>query len=194
MKTNADSEYPTLTFRNPEEFEDWLFEHHQKTEGIWLKIYKKAADKKGITRIEALDEALCYGWIDGQAKKLDEESYLQKFTPRRSGSLWSKRNTEHIDRLINLGKMKPAGVREVEEAKADGRWEKAYDPPSEMTVPKDFLEELSKHPKAKEFFKSLNKTNTYAITWRLQTAKKPETRQRRMKKILKMLSDGKKFH
>lgn len=194
MKTNVETEYPMLTFKNSEEFEVWLSEHHRKANGLWLQIFKKAANKKGITRKEALDEALCFGWIDGQAKKLDEESYLQKFTPRRPGSLWSKRNTEHIARLTNLGKMKPAGMKEVEEAKADGRWEKAYDPPSEMTVPEDFLSELSNYPKAKDFFESLNKTNKYAITWRLQTAKKQETRERRMEEILKMLSEGKKFH
>lgn len=191
---NSKAEYPILTFKNPEEFELWLSEQHQKADGLWLKIFKKAANKKGISCKEALDETLCYGWIDGQAKKLDEESYLQKYTPRRRGSIWSKRNTEHIERLTNLGKMKPTGIREVEEAKADGRWENAYDPPSEMTVPEDFLSELAKDPKAKKFFESLNKTNTYAIAWRLQTAKKPETRQRRMDKILKLLSEGKKFH
>lgn len=194
MNTRIDDSYPIMTFMNPEDFEGWLAEHHQTTEGLWLRIFKKAAKKEGISRKEALDEALCYGWIDGQAKKFDKESYLQKFTPRRSRSLWSKRNTEHIARLTKLGKMKPAGIREVEKAKEDGRWEKAYDPPSEMTIPEDFLKELSKDPKAKEFFESLNKTNTFAITTRLQTAKKPETRQRRMDKILKMLSEGKKFH
>lgn len=194
MKTNSEFRYPLITFPTPEEFEEWLTEHHQKEEGVWLKIFKKASAKNGISRNEALDEALCYGWIDGQAKKLDEDSYLQKFTPRRPGSLWSKRNTEHIARLKKLGKMKPAGIKEVEEAKADGRWDKAYDPPSEMEIPDDFLQELSKNSEAKKFFESLNKTNTYAIAWRLQTAKKPETRQRRMKKILKMLSEEKKFH
>lgn len=194
MNTDPRTDLPIITFRKPEEFEAWLSSHHTESDGVWLKIFKKAADEKGITRNEALDEALCYGWIDGQAKKLDEEAYLQKFTPRRRGSLWSKRNTEHIERLTNMGRMKPSGIREVEKAKADGRWEKAYDPPSEMTIPEDFMEELSRVPKAKKFFESLNKTNKYAISWRLQTAKKPETRQRRMKKILDMLSREEKFH
>lgn len=194
MQTDPQTDLPIITFRKPEEFEAWLSDQHSGSDGVWLRIFKKGSEEKGITRKDALDEALCYGWIDGQAKKMDDQSYLQKFTPRRSGSLWSKRNTEHIKRLTDLGKMKPAGVREIEKAKADGRWEKAYDPPSEMTIPEDFIKELSKDPKAKKFFESLNKTNKYAITWRLQTAKKPETRQRRMKKILDMLSRKEKFH
>ncbi len=194
MKTTSDDGYPIMTFMLSEDFEQWLAEHHQKADGVWLRIFKKAADETGISRKEALDEALCYGWIDGQVKKENERSYLQKFTPRRARSLWSKRNTEHIARLTKLGKMKPAGIREVEKAKADGRWERAYDPPSEMTMPEDFLEELAKHPKAKKFYDTLNKTNRWAIFWRLQTAKKPETRQRRMNKILEKLSKKEKFH
>lgn len=194
MQTDPQTDLPIITFRKPVEFEAWLSSHHSESDGVWLRIFKKGAEEKGITRKEALDEALCYGWIDGQAKKMDDQSYLQKFTPRRPGSLWSKRNTEHIKRLTGLGKMKPAGVREVDKAKADSRWEQAYDPPSEMEIPDDFMQELSKIPEAKNFFESLNKTNKYAITWRLQTAKKPETRKRRMKKILDMLLKKEKFH
>lgn len=193
-KKNKKPPLPVHTFKTPEEFEAWLEQNHKQPDGIWLKIFKKGADETGITRGEALDEALCYGWIDGQAKGLDDTAWLQKFTPRRPGSLWSKRNTEYIDRLTKLGKMKPAGLEEVEKAKADGRWARAYDPPSEMTIPDDFMDELSKVPDSLAFFKTLNKTNRFAITWRLQTAKKPETRQRRMKKILDMLSKGETFH
>lgn len=194
MQTNPQTDFPIITFRKTEEFESWLSSHHSESDGVWLRIFKKGAEEKGISRNEALDEALCYGWIDGQAKKMDDQSYLQKFTPRRPGSLWSKRNTEHIKRLTDLGKMKPAGVREVDKAKADSRWEQAYDPPSEMEIPDDFMQKLSTIPEAKSFFESLNKTNKYAITWRLQTARKPETRQRRMKKILDMLLRKEKFH
>lgn len=194
MQTNPQTDFPIITFRKTEEFESWLSSHHSESDGVWLRIFKKGAEEKGISRKEALDEALCYGWIDGQAKKMDDQSYLQKFTPRRPGSLWSKRNTEHIKRLTDLGKMNPAGVREVDKAKADSRWEQAYDPPSEMEIPDDFMQKLSTIPEAKSFFESLNKTNKYAITWRLQTARKPETRQRRMKKILDMLLRKEKFH
>ncbi len=194
MNRKQKDSLPVETFRSADEFKTWLEKNHNLSDGVWLKIFRKDADENGIARAEALDEALCYGWIDGQAKKHDETSYLQKFTPRRPGSLWSKRNTEHIERLIQLGKMHPAGLCEVEKAKADGRWERAYDPPGEMTIPDDFMEELSRHPKAFIFFKTLNKTNLYSIAWRLQTAKKTETRERRMKAILEMLSKGKKFH
>ncbi|HUP26822.1 MAG TPA: YdeI/OmpD-associated family protein, partial [Chloroflexia bacterium] len=133
-------------------------------------------------------------WIDGQAKPFDSESWLQKFTPRRARSVWSKVNTQKVERLIEAGRMKPAGLKQIEAAKLDGRWESAYDPQSTATVPDDFLRELEKDEKAKAFFDTLNKTNRYAIIWRLQTAKKPETRERRMKVILEMLARGEKFH
>ncbi|HEY6082702.1 MAG TPA: YdeI/OmpD-associated family protein, partial [Chitinophagaceae bacterium] len=147
-----------------------------------------------IIYAEALDEALCYGWIDGQLNKHDEDSYLQKFTPRGPKSVWSMRNTEHVKRLGEEGRMKPAGLKQVEAAMADGRWEKAYESPGKITVPEDFLKALSKNKKAKAFFDTLNKVNSYAIAWRLQTAKKAETREKRMKQILEMLSKEQKFH
>jgi len=190
----AKSDVPVIAFDLPEEWAYWLAQNHNISKGIWLRFFKKDANVPSITHAEALEEALCYGWIDGQAKKYDERSYIQKFTPRRTKSIWSKRNTEHIVRLAKEGKMKPAGLKEVEAAKADGRWEQAYDAPSEMTMPEDFLKELSKNKAAKAFFDTLNKANTYAIGWRLQTAKKPETRERRMKLILEMLARGEKFH
>lgn len=143
---------------------------------------------------EALDEALCYGWIDGQKKTYDAESYLQKFTPRRPKSLWSKRNREHIARLTKEKRMLPAGQKEVAAAKLDGRWDNAYDPASTMEVPEDFLQELKKDAQAYAFFKTLNRTNTYAIAWRLQTAKKVETRARRMEVLLGMMREGKRVH
>lgn len=147
-----------------------------------------------VTPAEALDVALCYGWIDGQRDKFDESYYLNKYTPRRPRSLWSKRNREIVEGLDKENRMKAAGIKEVEAAKADGRWEKAYDSPANMKVPGDFLKALSTNKKAEAFFKTLNKTNQYAIAWRLQTAKKPETRERRMKKILEMMENGEKFH
>ncbi len=137
---------------------------------------------------------MCYGWIDGQLKKCDEKSWLQKFTPRRARSIWSKRNADRATKLIKLKKMKPAGLKEIENAKSDGRWEKAYESPKDMTIPGDFLKRLSKDKKAQKFFETLNRANKYAISWRLQTAKKPETREKRMINILDMLSKEEKFH
>jgi len=159
-----------------------------------LRFYKKASGVPSLNHPKSLDVALCYGWIDGIANKYDEESYLQRFSPRRPKSIWSKKNIENVTRLIAARKMKPAGLKEIEAAKADGRWEAAYDSPANMKVPEDFLKELAKNPKAEIFFQTLNKTNTFSITWRLQTAKKPETREKRMKVILEMLSKGQKFH
>jgi uncharacterized protein YdeI (YjbR/CyaY-like superfamily) len=188
------SEYPELFFETPAEWRDWLEINHAIEKGVWLRFYKKGSGIASLNYAGALDEALCFGWIDGQSKSLDENSYLQKFTPRRAKSIWSKRNIEHIARLIQEGKMKPSGLKEAEAAKTDGRWQKAYDSPANMTVPEDFLRELSKDKKALVFFETLNKTNTYAIAWRLQTAKRQETRERRIKTIIEMLSRGEKFH
>ena len=183
-----------LSFTTAKELTSWLTIHQAVSIGIWIRMFKKDSGVKSITYSEALDEALCYGWIDGQKKSYDTESWLQKFTPRRPKSIWSKKNREHIARLDKSGKMKAAGMKQVDAAKADGRWEQAYDSPSNMIVPADFLKELAKNKKAETFFKTLNKTNTYAIVWRLQTAKKPETRDKRMKAILEMLEKGEKFH
>ena len=185
---------PVIPLQSQEEWEEWLADNHATSNGVWLQFFKKASGKKTITHAEALDEALCYGWIDGQSKSYDDESWLQKFTPRRARSVWSKVNIQNVERLIQAGKMKPAGLQQIEAAKLDGRWERAYDSPSNATVPDDFLQELEKDKKAKAFFDTLNKANTYAIIYRLQTAKKPETRQRRMRAILEMLSKGEKFH
>lgn len=194
LNTVSEKDLEIIPFKSPKEWKEWLSKNHSLEKGIWLRFFKKDSGIKTITFSQALDEALCYGWIDGQAKSYDEKSWIQKFTSRRKKSVWSKRNTEHIERLIKLGKMKPTGLKEVESAKADGRWEKAYDSPSKMIIPNDFLKELSKNKKAKAFFETLNKTNTFAIAWRLQTAKKSETREKRMKIILDMLSRGEKFH
>lgn len=185
---------PIHLFSSQEEFEDWLFKNHASSQGVWLQMYKKAAKRTSINYDQALDVALCYGWIDGQANSYNTDSYLQKFTPRRARSIWSKRNTEHVARLIKLGKMKPAGLAEIERAKADGRWEKAYDAQSTSKIPDDFLKALEKNKKAKAFFATLNKTNLYSIAWRLQTAKKSETRTKRMGAIIAMLEKGEKFH
>jgi len=184
---------PIVLCETPAEWRAWLTRHHADSRGVWLRFYKKGQGDS-IHHAEALDEALCFGWIDSQAKSYDERSFLQKFTPRRARSIWSKRNIEHIERLTREGRMTPAGQAEVDAARADGRWDKAYDSPANAEVPADFAAALSKLPKAKAFFETLNKTNRYAITWRLQTAKKEETRQRRMQQILDKLERGEKFH
>jgi len=181
-------------FPSAKEWRRWLAKNHENPQGVWLRFFKKGSGVASVTHAEALADALCYGWIDGPLKKHDEESWLHKFVPRRPKSLWSKRNREIVERLTEAGKMMAAGLKEVEEAKADGRWDKAYDSPSKMTVPDDFMKELSKNKKARTFFGTLNKANTYAIAWRLQTAKKPETRERRMKSIIEMLTAGKPLH
>ena len=182
------------SFPSASAFRKWLTHYHDRTEGIWVRLFKKSSGEKSLTHAEALDEALCYGWIDGRANKFDDESWIQKFTPRGARSIWSKKNTDNIERLTSLGKMKFPGLEEVEKAKADGRWAKAYDSPKDMQLPDDFMKALSKNKKAKVFFETLNKTNKYAIGWRLQTAKKPETKEKRIKAIVEMLSKQQKFH
>lgn len=183
-----------LSFPSSIEFRNWLKNNHDESSGIWLRIWKVSSGTPTVTYAEALDEALCFGWIDGQKKPCDSRSWLQKFTPRKPGSRWSKKNTEHAERLIKAKKMTLSGLREVKAAKSDGRWKSAYNSFSQAKVPDDFLKELAKNKKAKKFFETLNKTNLYSISYRLQTAKKDETRQRRIKAIIKMLESGEKFH
>jgi uncharacterized protein YdeI (YjbR/CyaY-like superfamily) len=183
-----------IAFESSKIWEDWLAENHGNPVGLWIRIFKKDSGITSIDYAQALDVALCYGWIDGQKKTYDKKSWLQKFTPRRAKSMWSKRNIENVERLIKSKKIKPPGLKEVEAAKRDGRWEKSYASPSTMIMPDDFMNELAKSKKAKAFFMTLNKANTYAIGWRLQTAKKPETREKLMRTILEMLSKGEKFH
>lgn len=187
-------EYKIIPFKDSAMWRRWLDENHAKIDGVWLRIYKKASGVPTVSYAEALDEALCYGWIDGQKKSYNEDSFLQKFTPRRPRSMWSKRNIEHISRLKDAGLMTPAGLLEVEKAQADGRWEAAYDAPSIMQAPDYFLEELRRHPKAELFYNGLNKTNKYAIAWRLQTAKTDAMRQQRTEQFIAMLDAGEKFH
>jgi uncharacterized protein YdeI (YjbR/CyaY-like superfamily) len=158
--------------------------NHSDSPGVWLRFYKKISGVSSVNYDLALDEALCFGWIDGQLKSFDEQSYLQRFTPRRVRSVWSKRNIENVMRLEKEGRMRPSGTREADAAKADGRWNIAYDSPSGMTIPDDLMEALSKDSKSAGFFNNLSRANKYAITWRLQTAKKPETREKRMKGVL----------
>ena len=192
MKSEKDK--PIIAFVSQKEWEEWLSINHKSSDGLWIKLFKKNSGIQSINTIEALDEALCYGWIDGQRKKNDEKSFLQKYTPRRKRSLWSKINTENIARLTKLGRMKPSGLAEVERAKEDGRWEAAYDSPANMKPPKEFLERLEMNKKAKDFYSTLNKTNTFAISWQIHTAQKVETKVRRIEKVLTMFEKGEKLY
>ncbi len=192
MKTNIQA--PTLSFSNQKEFEEWLQAHHTSPEGLWVKFAKKASGIASVSPEETLEVALCYGWIDGQRKPFDEQYYLNKYTPRRMGSLWSKRNCAIAERLINEQKMQPSGMKEITAAQADGRWERAYDSSKTMELPADFIAAVQQIPEAYAFFQTLNKTNLFAIQFRLQTAKKPETRALRMAKIVAQLKEGIKFH
>jgi uncharacterized protein YdeI (YjbR/CyaY-like superfamily) len=194
MNTSDKLELKVLSFSTAKTFNQWLTKNHDATTGIWIKFFKKGSGEKTITYAEALDEALCFGWIDGQIKKFDEQSWIRHFTPRGEKSIWSKRNTGHAERLVTTGRMKPPGLKQVEKAKADGRWTLAYDSPANMEIPEDLIKAISKNKKAKSFFESLNKANLYSIGWRLQTAKRPETREKRIKAILEMLAKGQKFH
>lgn len=184
----------TLKCKTPESWAAWLAKHHACCPGIWLQIAKKDSGIASVTHAEALEAALCQGWIDGQRNALDAHYFLQKFTPRRARSTWSKINCDKAMALIASGKMRAAGLAEVERAKADGRWDAAYDAQSKMTVPDDLAALLAKKPKAKAFFESLDSRNRFAILFRLQTAKKAETRERRLANFFAMLQRGEKIH
>jgi len=192
---NKDTETPIKSFASSKQWKEWLATNYAISHnGIWLRIFKKDSGEATITYDDALDEALCFGWIDGQKKACDEKSWLQKFTPRRSKSIWSKRNKTRVARLIEERRMQPSGLKKIEAAKKDGRWDRAYHSPSQMEVPADFLALLRKDQQAYDFFKTLNKANTYAIAWRLETAKKPETREKRMQIFLNMMKKRQKLH
>jgi uncharacterized protein YdeI (YjbR/CyaY-like superfamily) len=185
---------PRLAFASREAWAEWLAKHHATSSGLWLKLAKKGSGIDSVSYQEALDVALCHGWIDGQKDKLDDRWFLQRFTPRRPRSKWSKINCDKATRLIAQGEMRTAGLREVEKAKADGRWAAAYDGQRAATVPDDLRRELEQNPEAAEFFATLDSANRYAILYRLQEAKKPETRARRLAKFVAMLGERQKIH
>lgn len=185
---------PVLLFESQQDWHTWLEKNHSQPKGVWLKHAKKAFGKKSVSYAEALDEALCYGWIDSQMQAYDQYYYLQKFTPRGPKSVWSKINVAKVESLIKMGKMQPAGLAAIDLAKQDGRWGAAYDSPGASKVPEDFQVALDKNPKAKQFFETLNKANVYAFCWRVQTAKKLETRKARIEKFIDMLNRGEKLH
>mgnify|MGYP003402287741 CR=1 FL=1 len=187
-------EKPTLFFKDKKSWVKWLDKNHAKSSGIWLRLARKDAGIKSVTRDESLEAALCYGWIDGQAKSEDHSHWLQKYTPRAKRSIWSKRNRELVERLIETGEMRPAGQAEIDRAKADGRWDAAYDGPKKMEVPDDLKQALADNKDAKTFFESLNSRNRFAILFRIHTAKKAETREKRIGQFVEMLAKGEKIY
>jgi uncharacterized protein YdeI (YjbR/CyaY-like superfamily) len=190
----AGDDLEILPFESAAAWEAWLGEHHETSPGVWLKIAKKASGVASVSYDEALDAALCHGWIDAQKKSFDDTFFLQKFTARRPRSVWSKRNREKVAKLTEAGRMRAAGLEQVELAKADGRWDAAYEGSSSATVPDDLRRALDRNPAAAEFFAALDRTNRYAVLWRIQTAKRPETRARRIERLVEMLAEGKKIH
>ena len=186
----AKAEQPVLFFASPADLEVWMGVHGEESDGIWLKFAKKDSGIESVVYAEAVEIALSYGWIDGQAKRLDDHHYLQRFTPRRPRSKWSKINREKAERLIAEGRMRPAGLREVELAKQDGRWDDAYDSPSTATVPDDFQAALEAEPAAAEFFASLGSTKRYSFLYRITDAKRPETRAKRIAEYVELLARG----
>jgi len=185
---------PTLAFDSPASWREWLEAHHGNPEGVWLKIAKKASGVRTVTAPEALDVALCFGWIDGQRRALDDTHFLQRYTPRRARSKWSQINRDKAERLIAEGQMHPAGVAEVERAKGDGRWEAAYEPQSRATVPDDLQAALDASPAAAATFAGLTSQNRFAILFRLRDARRPETRARRLERFVAMLERGETPH
>ena len=183
-----------MVFKQSKAWEAWLVKHCDSWAGLWLRLARKSASLQSVTYQEALDVALCHGWIDGQKKSYDEESWLQKFTPRRPKSIWSKMNRAKALDLIAHGRMRGAGLAAIEKAKENGRWEAAYDSHRTAAVPEDFQTALDRSPKAKAFFATLNSQNRYAILFRIQTAGKDETRQARMKQFIRMLERHEKLH
>jgi uncharacterized protein YdeI (YjbR/CyaY-like superfamily) len=189
----ADS-LPVVSFEDTDAWDAWLTAHAADSPGLWLKIAKKGSAGRSISYSDALDVALCHGWIDGQKGRLDDEYWLQRFTPRKPGSKWSKINTERAAALIASGRMRPAGLHQVERAQADGRWEQAYESQSRVTVPEDLARALAANQRARAFFATLDSTNRYAILYRIGTAKRPETRAKRIDAFVAMLSEHKKIY
>ena len=183
-----------VEFESMSQWDKWLAKNYSRSEGIWIRFFKKASDVSSMTTSDALDVALCYGWITGQAKPYDEKSWLGRLVPRRPKSIWSKINTKRAVTLITQGRMKSAGLKQVEEAKRDGRWDRAYSPPSSVKLPEDFIRALRKNKEAEAFFKTLNRANIYSVAFRLENAKNEESRSMKIRQMIKMFEKGEKFH
>lgn len=187
-------ELPILPFESPGAWETWLEGHHDTSPGVWLQIAKKASGIPTVTYAEALGVALCFGWIDGQKGGYDERYFLQRFTPRRARSKWSRINVDKVAELVAAGRMRPAGLAQVEAAKADGRWDAAYGGMATSTVPSDLQAALDAIPAARDFFDSISRANRYAVLYRVHDAKRPDTRARRIAMYVEMLAEGRTFH
>ena len=188
------TDLPVKRFASAKAWEAWLDKHHGTSTGLWIEFGKKGSGVSSVTHAEALETALRYGWIDGQTASVDAKMFRQRFTPRRSRSKWSKINCATVERLLAEGRLAPAGLREMEAARQDGRWAAAYDSPRSIRVPDDLAAELRKRPAARRFFEQLDSRNRYAILYRLSDAKKPETRQRRLAKFIGMLEARETIH
>lgn len=194
MKKEIGLDLPVKLFRNQKAWDTWLDSHGTSSPGLWLRIAKKAASLKSVNYAEALESALCHGWIDGQRRAHDEDSFLQRFTPRGSRSIWSRINRAKVLELIEAGRMRPAGLAAIERAKQNGRWDAAYDSHRTAEVPDDFLAALDDNPGARAFFATLDNQNRYAVIFRLQTAIRQDTRARRIEKFIEMFARGEKLH
>jgi uncharacterized protein YdeI (YjbR/CyaY-like superfamily) len=194
MANGLTSKPEPLRFATARAFEAWLRKNHACSDGVWLLIAKAGAEEPTVTYPHAVETALCYGWIDGQKKGLDEQNWLQRFTPRRARSLWSKANRDKAEALIESGRMQPSGMAEIVRAKGDGRWQAAYDGARTAVVPPDLQAALDARPEARSFFAQLDGANRYAVVWRVQTAKRSETRSRRIEALVEMLARGEKIH
>jgi uncharacterized protein YdeI (YjbR/CyaY-like superfamily) len=191
---SAKADLVVKRFRSQAAWEKWLEKHHESSPGVWLEFAKKASGVTTVSYKEALEIALCYGWIDGLVGSVDDKVYKQRFTPRRPRSKWSQINRAAVERLHAAGRLAPAAVRQMEDAQRDGRWDAAYPSPSQMRPPEDLLAALGQYPEARRFFEGLNSQNRYAILYRLHDARRPETRARRLEEFVRMLREGKTFH
>ncbi len=194
MKDESPDGKPIVEFRKKSDWTKWLEKNHDKSSGVWLRLAKKDSGLLSISRADSLDAALCYGWIDGQARSEGDTTWLQKYTPRGKRSIWSKKNRDNVGRLIKCGEMRPSGIAEVDRAKADGRWDAAYDSPKNITVPDDLETAFKKNKRAKTFFESLDSRNRYAVLFRIHNAKRAETREKRIKQFVEMLGRREKIY
>ena len=194
MTNRKPAELPVRLFKDDAAWEAWLAREHARSAGLWLRIARKASNVRSVSYAEALDVALCYGWIDGQKQAFDDSTWLQKFTPRGKRSIWSKINRENVQRLVESGRMRPPGLEAVDGAKANGQWDAAYDSHRTAGVPDDLQRALDARPNAKAFFATLNRTNRYAILFRIQSVKRAETRARKIEQFLDMLERHEVIH
>ena len=194
VKTNTPDGLPARLFKSKHDWTAWLEKNHRKSTGLWLRLAKKDSRMRSVSYKEALEAALCYGWIDGQKRPESDQAWLQRFLPRSGRSIWSKINREKALALFASGEMKEAGLAAIENAKQNGRWEAAYDSPKSATVPRDFQAALDANPRATAFFETLDRANRYAVLWRIQTVKKAETRARKIEQFIGMLERKEKIH